>query len=69
MASAATKGTDRANSGTSECDQGCPADGGYRTSAVQYGARLGIAMEVVDRPRVKGFEPVRKRWVIERTFG
>ncbi len=26
-------------------------------------------VEVVQRPRAKGFEPLPKRWVIERTFG
>ncbi|GAB7101720.1 hypothetical protein JCM4814A_00340 [Streptomyces phaeofaciens JCM 4814] len=26
-------------------------------------------VEVVQRPRTRGFEPLPKRWVIERTFG
>ncbi|MFD6280884.1 transposase [Streptomyces sp. NPDC060209] len=45
------------------------ADGGYQNSVLNHGARLGIDVEVVQRPRAKGFEPLPKRWVIERTFG
>ncbi|KOG19736.1 MULTISPECIES: IS5 family transposase [Streptomyces] len=45
------------------------ADGGYQTSVIQHGAGLGIDVEVVQRPREKGFQPLPKRWVIERTFG
>ncbi|MEW5625961.1 IS5 family transposase [Streptomyces hydrogenans] len=45
------------------------ADGGYQTSVIQHGAHLGIDVEVVQRPRMKGFQPLPKRWVIERTFG
>ncbi|MEU5182071.1 transposase [Streptomyces longwoodensis] len=45
------------------------ADGGYQNSIFNHGARLGIDVEVVQRPRTKGFEPLPKRWVIERTFG
>jgi transposase len=45
------------------------ADGGYQNSVLNHGARLGIDVEVVQRPRTKGFEPLPKRWVIERTFG
>ncbi|WP_215451738.1 IS5 family transposase [Streptomyces sp. ATCC 21386] len=45
------------------------ADGGYQNSVVNHGALLGIDVEVVQRPRAKGFEPLPKRWVIERTFG
>uniref|UniRef100_A0AAU2JZP3 IS5 family transposase n=1 Tax=Streptomyces sp. NBC_00049 TaxID=2903617 RepID=A0AAU2JZP3_9ACTN len=45
------------------------ADGGYQTSVIQHGAGLGIDVQVVQRPRVKGFQPLPKRWVIERTFG
>ena len=40
-----------------------------RTSVINHGAGLGIDVEVVQRPRAKGFEPLPKRWVIERTFG
>ncbi|MFF9221899.1 IS5 family transposase [Streptomyces viridosporus] len=45
------------------------ADGGYQSSIFNHGAGLGIDVEVVQRPRTKGFEPLPKRWVIERTFG
>ncbi|MGA5198713.1 IS5 family transposase [Streptomyces exfoliatus] len=45
------------------------ADGGYQTSVIQHGAHLGIDVEVVQRPKEKGFQPLPKRWVIERTFG
>jgi len=45
------------------------ADGGYQASILNHGAGLGIDVEVVQRPRTKGFEPLPKRWVIERTFG
>lgn len=42
---------------------------GYQNSIFNHGALLGIDVEVVQRPRAKGFEPLPKRWVIERTFG
>ncbi|MCX4993662.1 transposase [Streptomyces sp. NBC_00568] len=45
------------------------ADGGYQNSIFNHGAQLGIDVEVVQRPRARGFEPLPKRWVIERTFG
>lgn len=35
----------------------------------QHGVGLGIDVDVVQRPQVKGFQPIPKRWVIERTFG
>lgn len=44
------------------------ADGGNQSSILNHGAGLGIDVEVVQR-RTKGFEPLPKRWVIERTFG
>ncbi len=44
-------------------------DGGYQNSVINHGARLGIDIEVVKRPTKAGFQPVPKRWVIERTFG
>ncbi|WP_414169457.1 IS5 family transposase [Streptoverticillium reticulum] len=44
-------------------------DGGYQNSVINHGARLGIDVEVVKRPATSGFQPIRKRWVIERTFG
>ncbi|MFF3373772.1 IS5 family transposase [Streptomyces sp. NPDC002680] len=45
------------------------ADGGYQNSILDHGAGLGIDVEVVQRPRTKGFEPLPNWWVIERTFG
>lgn len=45
------------------------ADGGYQSSVINHGARLGIDVEVVKRPSSTGFQPLPKRWVIERTFG
>ncbi|MFF0678188.1 transposase [Streptomyces tendae] len=44
------------------------ADGGNQSSILNHGVGLGIDVEVVQR-RTKGFEPLPKRWVIERTFG
>ncbi|MFF4576784.1 IS5 family transposase, partial [Streptomyces sp. NPDC001410] len=46
------------------------ADTGYRTKAIDHGARLGIDVEVVQRdPGAKGFKVIPRRWVVERTFG
>lgn len=45
------------------------ADGGYQSSIFNHGAIHRIDVEVVQRTRTKGFEPLPKRWVIERTFG
>ncbi|MGW8777559.1 IS5 family transposase [Streptomyces sp. NPDC055796] len=46
------------------------ADTGYRTTAIDHGARLGIDVEVVCRdPGEKGFKVIPRRWVVEQTFG
>ena len=46
------------------------ADSGYRTKAIDHGARLGIDVEVTHRdPAQKGFKVIPRRWVVERTFG
>jgi transposase len=46
------------------------ADTGYRTTAIDHGARLGIDVEVVRRdPGEKGFRVIPRRWVVERTYG
>lgn len=37
------------------------ADGRYQNSILNHGALLGIDVEVVQRPRAKGFEPLPKR--------
>jgi len=37
---------------------------------VEHGATLGIDVEVVPRnTHVKGFTPIPRRWVVERTLG
>lgn len=45
------------------------ADGGYHNSVFQHGAARGIDVEVAKRSTAKGFQPQKKRLVIERTFG
>lgn len=45
------------------------ADGGYQSSIFNHGARHGIDVEVVQRTRATGFEPLPNQWVIERIFG
>ncbi len=46
------------------------ADSGYRTKAIDHGARLGIHVEVTRRDLAqKGFKVIPRRWVVERTFG
>ncbi len=45
-------------------------DGGYRTTAIDHGARLGIDVHPVQRPPgTRGFKVIPRRWTIERTFG
>ncbi|WP_331746056.1 IS5 family transposase [Streptomyces sp. NBC_00872] len=46
------------------------ADSGYRTKAIEHGARLGVDVEITRRdPGQKGFKVIPRRWVVERTFG
>jgi putative transposase len=48
------------------------ADGRYHDTvcAGWFGAHPGCRLEVVSKPpEVKGFKPLHKRWVVERTFG
>jgi transposase len=46
------------------------ADTGYRTEAVEHGARPGIDVEVTRRdPAHKGFTVIPRRWAVQRTFG
>ncbi|GAA2338339.1 IS5 family transposase [Streptomyces kunmingensis] len=46
------------------------ADNAFRTTCIEHAARLGIALEVVQRaPGSRGFAPLPRRWTIERTFG
>jgi hypothetical protein len=43
-------------------------DSGYKRSVVERGAGHGIDVEVVAKePGQKGFKPLPKRWVVERT--
>ncbi|MEV0663800.1 IS5 family transposase [Actinomadura luteofluorescens] len=45
-------------------------DGGYRQHLVEHAATLGIDMQIVQRaPGARGFTPLPRRWVVERTLG
>lgn len=45
-------------------------DSGYKRSVVERGAAYDIDVEVVSkREGQKGFQPLPKRWAVERTFG
>ena len=45
-------------------------DAGYRTTAINRGARLGIDVHPVQRePGTKGFKVTPRRWTIERSIG
>ncbi|PRX40117.1 transposase [Nonomuraea fuscirosea] len=45
-------------------------DTGFKNAAVEHGARLGIDVEVVNRnPDARGFQIVKRRWVVERSLG
>ncbi len=45
-------------------------DSGYRHHLVEHAATFGIDMEIIQRtPGTRGFAPVPKRWVVERTYG
>ncbi|UQT61292.1 IS5 family transposase [Streptomyces durmitorensis] len=45
-------------------------DAGYRTTAINHGARLGIDVHPVQRPPgVRGFTIIARRWTIERSIG
>jgi transposase len=46
------------------------ADSAYRTTVIEHAATLGIDLEVIRRdPATRGFTPLPRRWVVERTFG
>jgi transposase len=46
------------------------ADTAYRTKVIDHAATQGIDLEPVRRdPATKGFVPLPRRWVVERTFG
>ena len=45
------------------------ADGGYRGFLLDWALVLfGRAIEIVQRPAVRGFVVLPKRWIVERTF-
>ena len=45
-------------------------DAGFKNTVIEYGASLGIDVDVVTKdPAVKGFSVVKRRWVVERTIG
>lgn len=45
-------------------------DSGYKRSVIERGAVYGIDVEVVSKLEgQKGFQPLPKRWAVERTFG
>jgi transposase len=45
-------------------------DGGYRQHIVEHAATVGIDMQIVQRPPGgRGFTPLPRRWVVERTLG
>ncbi|MEU5227578.1 IS5 family transposase [Streptomyces toyocaensis] len=45
-------------------------DTGFKNAVVEHGARLRIDVEVVNRnPETRGFQIVKRRWVVERSIG
>jgi transposase len=45
-------------------------DTGFKNAAIEHGASLGIDVEVVNRnPDTRGFQVVKRRWVVERSIG
>jgi transposase len=46
------------------------ADSGFKNAAIEHGATIGIDVEVVPRKaQVPGFHVLKRRWVVERSFG
>jgi len=46
------------------------ADEGFKNQATKHAATLGITLETVPRRSdIKGFHVIKRRWVVERTFG
>jgi transposase len=46
------------------------ADTGFKNAAVEYGATIGIDVEVVPRnTQTRGFHVLKRRWVVERSLG
>ncbi|MCK9903582.1 transposase [Parafrankia colletiae] len=45
-------------------------DTGFKNTAIEHGATLGIDVEVVPRKTgIRGFHVVKRRWVVERSLG
>ena len=45
-------------------------DTGFKNQFVEHAATLGVNAEVVHRnPETRGFQVLKRRWVVERTFG
>jgi transposase len=45
-------------------------DTGFKNTAIEHGAKLGIDVEVVSRnTQTRGFHVVKRRWVVERSLG
>jgi putative transposase len=45
------------------------ADGGYQGALIEWVSEvLGVKLEIVKRPDVKGFEVLPWRWIVERTL-
>ena len=45
-------------------------DAGFKQDLALHGAVLGVDVEVVKRSDTRpGFVPVRKRWIVEQTYG
>jgi transposase len=45
-------------------------DTGFKNAAIEHGATIGIDVEVVPRNiQARGFQIVKRRWVVERTLG
>jgi transposase len=46
------------------------ADTGFKNAVIEYGATIGIDVEVVPRnSQTRGFHVLKRRWVVERTLG
>lgn len=45
-------------------------DTGFKAQFVEHAAKLGVDAEVVNRnAQARGFQVVKRRWVVERTLG
>ena len=44
-------------------------DAGFKQEVAIHGAVLGMDIEIVKRPNLSGFVPIRKRWIVEQVNG